>query len=96
MSFVQVIKLRTSKFDDVDAAHSEWVRATEGVRTTTRELICQDRDHPGEYWVIVEFPSYEDAMRNNDLPATATIARRMAELTDAPPEFVNLDVIRTD
>jgi hypothetical protein len=46
--------------------------------------------------VIVEFPSYEEAMKNNDLPATATIAAGMAALADQPPTFRNLNLIRTD
>jgi hypothetical protein len=96
MGFVQVIKLQTSRFAEVEAAHEEWLAATAGQRTTTRETICENRDKAGEYWVLVEFPSFEDAMRNNDLPATAAIAEKLGALCDGPPEFVNLDVIRTD
>ncbi len=96
MGFVQVIKVSTAKFADLEAAHLEWLEATEGQRTVTRDTICENRDKPGEYFVIVEFPSYEDAMRNNDLPATARIAQKMAELSDGEPEFYNLDVRRRD
>ena len=96
MSFVQIIKMSTSKFDEVEAAHEDWLKETEGQRTVSRELVCQNRDKSGEYWIIVEFPSYEDATRNNDLPATARIAERMMALSDGQPEFMNLDVIRQD
>jgi hypothetical protein len=51
---------------------------------------------PDTHVVIVELPSYEAAMKNNDLPATATIADGMAALADQPPTFRNLDLIRTD
>ena len=64
--------------------------------TASRIEVCENRDKPGEYRVIVEFPSYEDAMRNNDLPATARIAEQMASLADGPLDFVNLDVRRID
>lgn len=96
MGFVQIIKATTSKMAEMEAAHEEWLKATEGQRTVTRELICENRDKPGEYWIIVEFPSYEDAMKNNDLPATQTIAEKMTTLVDGPPEFINLDVTRQD
>ncbi len=96
MGFVQIIKVSTAKFADLEAAHKEWLGATEGQRTVSRETICENRDKPGEFFVIVEFPSYEDAMRNNDLPATARIAQQMAELADGETEFFNLDVRRRD
>jgi hypothetical protein len=96
MGFVQVIKLSTSEFDEVEAAHEEWRDATEGQRTVVAELICENRDVPGEYWMIVEFPSYEEAMRNSGLPATARISERMAAIADGPVEFVNLDVVRRE
>ena len=96
MKFVQIMKVTTSRFSEMEAAHEEWLKATEGQRTVTSEIITENRDKPGEYWIIVEFPSYEDAMRNNDLPATAQIAEKMAALCDAPTEFFNLDVHRID
>ena len=96
MGFVQIIKMTTSKFDDLEAAHKEWLKETEGQRTVTRELICENRERSGEYWIIVEFPSYEEAMRNNDLPATARISEQMMALCDGQPEFVNLNLLRQD
>jgi hypothetical protein len=96
MGFVQIIKMTSSKFDELEAAHEVWLKETEGQRMVSRELICENRDKPGEYWIVVEFPSYEDAMRNNDLPATGRISERMAELCDGEPEFVNLNLVRQD
>jgi len=40
--------------------------------------------------------SYEDAMKNNDLPATAEISAGMQRVLSSPPTFRNLDVIRED
>jgi hypothetical protein len=42
----------------------------------------------------VEFPSYEEAMANSELPETAEFAARLMELCDGPPTFRNLDVLR--
>ncbi len=96
MGFVQIIKMSTADYAGLEAAHEEWLRDTEGQRTVTRDIICENRDKPGEYWVIVEFPSYEDAMRNNALPATAKIAEQMAALSGGQLEFFNLDLHRQD
>jgi steroid delta-isomerase-like uncharacterized protein len=43
---------------------------------------------------IVEFPSYEDAMRNSKLPETDKIFQEMVALCDEMPTFTDLDVVR--
>ena len=96
MGFIQVMEIKTSKFDEFEALHEQWLAETEGLRTTVSERICHDRDRPGTYVVIVEFPSYDAAMKNNDLPGTAKIAAGMAALADEPVMFRNLDVVRTE
>ena len=35
-------------------------------------------------------------MKNSEDPRTTEFAEKMAELTDAPPVFRNLDVVRTE
>jgi quinol monooxygenase YgiN len=93
MKFVQIIELQTSRSDDMEAIEQEWLRATEGKRTLLRELRTQDRDRPGTYLLIAEFPSYDAAMRNNELPETQRIAEQMRKLADGEPTFRNLDVL---
>jgi hypothetical protein len=68
----------------------------DGERTVVREWICEDRDRPGTYIMIVEFPSVEAAAVNNDLQATARIARGLAALALRPLTFRNLDLLRHD
>ena len=53
-------------------------------------VICRSRGK--SYVIVVEFPSYEDAMRNSALPETSEFAGRMMALCDGPPTFRNLDV----
>ena len=96
MGFIQILEIKTSNYGEFEALHEQWLADTAGTRTVVSERICRDRDQPDTYVVIVEFPSYEEAMKNNDLPATATIAAGMAALADRPPTFRNLDLIRTD
>jgi quinol monooxygenase YgiN len=92
MGFVQIIEMKTSKIDEVQKLDKEWQAATAGKRTATRALVTQDRDNPGTFLVIVEFPSYEAAQANNDLPETADFAGKMAALCDSQT-FRNLDVV---
>ena len=68
MKFVQIIEMNTKKIEEIQKLDKEWEAATEGKRTATRALVCKDRDNADRYFVIVEFPSYEDAQKNNDLP----------------------------
>jgi hypothetical protein len=96
MGFIQLIELDTTDFDEIERHHEKWLAATEGERTVIGEWVTKDRDRPDHYVLIVEFPSWEAAMRNNELPATDEIARSMAKSSSGPPTFRNLDVIRKD
>ena len=96
MGFVQIIEITSSRFDEVEALHEQWLADTEGTRTAVSERMCRDRDDPEKFVIIVEFDSYEAAMANNDLPQTNRIAEGIAALSDGPPTFRNLDLIRAD
>jgi hypothetical protein len=96
MTFIQVMEYQTARPQEMDALMDEWLAATEGKRTATHDVHAQDRDHPGRYVDIVEFPSYELAMRNSELPETQQIAARMRELCEADVRFLNLDVLRDE
>jgi hypothetical protein len=92
MAFVQIIELETTRPDDVEALVGEWRAKTEGARKAQRGTFTKDRDRPNRYVQIVEFPSYEDAMANSELPETASFAERLRTLCDGPLLFRNLDV----
>lgn len=96
MTFVQIIEITTSRLSEVEALMEEWITKTEGKRSAGRSLLTQDRDRPGTYVQVVEFPSYEEAMANSDLPETGDFAERLAMLCDGPPSFRNLDLLRED
>jgi hypothetical protein len=96
MKFVQIIEYETTRPAEMDAAFDEWLKATEGERTASHELHTQDRDNPARYLDIVEFPSFEEAMANNDLPATKRIAAQFSELCTGEPRFYNLQVLREE
>ena len=93
--FAQLIEWKTSRLDEVEQLNDEW-RERFPAMGPTRVLVCADRDNAGSYLTMVEFASYEEAMKNNEDPATTEFAERMQALSDGPPVFHNLDIIRVD
>ena len=96
MPFIQIVEFRTSRFEEGQPYIDEYRKATEEKRTTTRVRVCEDRDQPGHYFTIAEFPSYEDAMRNSQLPETSNLAEQLGRLAEGSPTFYNLEVIREE
>jgi hypothetical protein len=94
--FIQIIEYKTSRIDELNAVIDAWLRATEGKRLATRGVQTKDLDATDTYLQIVEFPSYEQAMANSELPETGELAGKLAALCDEPPTFRNLDVLRED
>jgi quinol monooxygenase YgiN len=92
MPFVQIIELKTSRPDEVEALVAEWREKTAGKRTAQRGTMTSDRDRPDTYVQIVEFPSFEAAMANSELPETAQLAEKLRALSDGDMAFRNLEV----
>jgi len=96
MSFIQIIEFTTSRPDDFEDLIREWQDATEGQRRVLRGTVTRDKDKENTYVHIVEFPSFEDAMANSDLPATAMLAEKMDKLAQGSITFRNLEVERVE
>ncbi|MFJ8106873.1 ester cyclase [Streptomyces sp. NPDC096132] len=96
MTFVQLIDCRTSRFDEMDRLMDTWVEQTKGKRTATHAVVGKDRSDASHFIEIVEFPSYEEAMRNSNLPETDKIFRDLVALCDEMPTFTDLDVVRDE
>ena len=94
--FVQLIEFQTDQIDEFKAMVDEWLTASAEWRTADRAILTQDRDRPGTYVQIVEFPSYEAAMENSSHPETGKFAERLSGLCKGPAVFRNLDVDRVD
>jgi hypothetical protein len=94
--FIQIIEYKTARIEELDAALDGWLEATKGKRAATRGVQTKDRDAANTYVQIVEFPSYEEAMANSNLPETGEFAAKLAQLCDGPPIFRNLDVLREE
>jgi uncharacterized protein YkwD len=96
MRFVQFIEFTTDDIEAVSAEVDRWIVDSAEWRTAKRVSLCADRDNPGSYVHIVEFPSYEEAMANSNDPRTAEFAARMAEMTAEGRKFRNLDLLRVN
>ncbi|MFJ1973208.1 ester cyclase [Streptomyces sp. NPDC087903] len=96
MTFVQLIDCRTSRFDEMNRLMDTWVEQTKGKRTATHSVIGKDLSDSSHFVEIVEFPSYEEAMRNSNLPETDKIFREMVALCDEMPTFTDLEVVRDE
>ena len=91
--FIQVIEFESDRIDEVKALMGEYAPATEGKRTAKRALLTKSRDHDNRYLNIVFFDSYEEAMKNSELPETSAFAEKMMKLALGEPTFYNLDVV---
>ncbi|WP_329335724.1 ester cyclase [Streptomyces sp. NBC_00663] len=96
MTFVQLIDCKTSRFDEMNRLMDRWVEQTNGRRTATHDLVGKDRSDASHFLQIVEFPSYEEAMRNSNLPETDRIFQEMVALCDEMPTFTDLEVVRDE
>ena len=96
MAFIQIIEYQTTRIDELNAALDGWLEATKGKRAATRGVQTRDRDATNTYVQIVEFPSYDEAMANSNLPETAEFAAKLASLCDGAPSFRNLEVLREE
>lgn len=96
MTFVQIIDYKTSRQDDLDQLLDRYVSQMQGKRTVTHSIMGKDRENENHYVELVEFPSYEEAMKNSHLPETDRMFQEMVALCDGMPSFTNLDVVRDE
>lgn len=90
--FIQVMELKTSRIDEIEAFSKKMEQERGDALLATKVTFTADRDRPGYYLTIVEFDSYEEAMKNSDDPATGKYFEQMSALLDGPPRYFNLDV----
>jgi len=90
--FVQIMEFETSQIEMVEALSKQMQDERGDALLASKATVTEDRDRPGHYFVIVEFDSYEEAMRNSNDPVTSRYAEQMSALLSGPPTFCNLDV----
>jgi quinol monooxygenase YgiN len=93
MEFIQIVEVRTKRFDELAALEEEWARSTEGKRTLRRAIVTRDRNDPDRHLILAFFDSYDEAMANSNLPETNEFGQKQAALLDTAPVFHDLDVL---
>jgi hypothetical protein len=90
--FIQLIEFETNDVEAVEKAIQNFRGDHPGVMTFTTSRVAEDRDKPGTYISIVEFPSYEEAMKQSDHPALSEFVQSIGPELMANRRFRNLDV----
>lgn len=93
MEFIQIVEMRTSKFDELNTLGDGFFAATEGKRTLKASYVGRDRNDPDRYFLLAFFDSHDAAMANSNLPETAALAEKQAALLDGPSIFTDLDIL---
>jgi len=96
MKFAQSIEFTTSRIDDFNANLDAWITRTEGGRISHHAVLSRDRDADDRYLLMVEFASYDKGMENSNRPETSEFAATLAEMSEEPLTFRNLDLIREE
>ncbi|MEV4433502.1 ester cyclase [Streptomyces sp. NPDC049555] len=96
MTFVQVVDCRTRHFDKMNRLMDDWIALTEGKRTATHSVVGRDHSDGDHYIEIIEFPSFEKAMENSNLPETDRVFQEIVSLCEGLPSFTDLDVVRDE
>jgi hypothetical protein len=91
-AFVQLIEFDTDRVAEFDAIGDRWAAAIGTQRAVCWFLLGADRDRPGRYVAVVEFPGYAQAMANSGHPATAAFLNELQSICRTEPQFRNLDV----
>lgn len=98
MKFAQIIDFETERMDEMREVMRQFEQQAESedrdVKPTHRTVL-QDRDHPNHYLVVVEFDSYEEAMKNSARADTAEFSEKMGAMTSTGG-FTNCDVLESE
>lgn len=90
-AFVQLIEFDTNRVAEWDAIADRWAAAIGAQRAARWSVLGADRDRPGRYVAVVEFPGYAEAMTNSGHPATAAFFKELQAICTSEPQFRNLD-----
>ncbi|MFC8429839.1 hypothetical protein [Streptomyces sp. NPDC057253] len=96
MKFVQIIGFETERLDEMRQLMQEAGQRNEGsTGGPTHRMLLKDRDKPNHYLAVIEFESYDEAMRNSDAPETGKLAEQLGALTIGERVYTNCDVLES-
>ena len=93
-AFVQVVEFTTDRIDEWGPIQERLIKVLGPDRPMRWSVLAEDRDRPGTYLALVEFPSYSAAMANSANPATDAWFAELSAVCAGAPAFRNLDVTR--
>ncbi|MFD7298780.1 hypothetical protein ACFV9W_36345 [Streptomyces sp. NPDC059897] len=93
MKFVQIIDFESQRFGEMRELLEAFEQRMQGTPGgPTHRMMLKDRDTTGRYLAVIEFESYEDAMRSNEHPEVAELNKQLSALCTRPPAFTNCDL----
>jgi hypothetical protein len=94
MKFVQIIEFETEHLEEMQQVLDEaGQRNADRAGGPTHSMLLKDRDKPNRYLALIEFESFEEAMRNSDDPETTRMAERLNALSIGERVYTNCDVL---
>ena len=96
MKFAQIIGFETERLEGMQQVLREAGQRRAG-RTggPTHRMLLKDRDKPNHYLAVIEFESYDEAMRNSDDPETSKLAEQLGALSIGERVYINCDVLES-
>jgi hypothetical protein len=91
MRFYQMMEFRSTT-DDAVAEIKRFKDLMDGETTARRATVCVDRDDPGLIVQIIEFDSYDEAMKNSEHETTQAESAKIED-SSGGVSFRNLDVV---
>ncbi|MFL5996934.1 MAG: hypothetical protein ACJ736_21955 [Streptomyces sp.] len=96
MTFVQIIGFETERLEEMQQLLQEaGERNAGGAGGPTHRMLLKDRDKPHHYLALIEFDSYDEAMRNSDDPETGKLAEQLGALSIGERVYINCDVLES-
>ncbi|MFH9007179.1 hypothetical protein ACH4E5_28560 [Streptomyces afghaniensis] len=94
MKFVQIIDFETERLGEMEQLLDEAAKRFAGrPGGPTQRMLLKDRDNPRRYLALIEFGSYEEAMRNSEDPETGRMAEQLGALCIGERVYTNCDLM---
>jgi hypothetical protein len=95
MRFVQIVDFETERLDEMEQLLQQAGERMSGGTgdSPIHRMLLKDRDTPNRYLSVIEFESYDGAMRNSEAPETTELAEQLAALCTRAPRFTNCDLL---
>jgi hypothetical protein len=90
--FVQIMEFETTRIDELEALMKQYQEDRGDALLASKATLTEDRNRPGHYFAIIEFDSYDEAMKNSNDSVTSEMAEKMSALLNGPQIFHDLDV----